>query len=376
MRKHSLIVAVAASLATSAVTLASNNFPTSGTLPEVIYLRINCETTPNCATTVPEVQTWINTYKHPSATAPLLVQIGPGTFNGSFTCNGWSRVSFKGAGPNQTKIAGVSSAGAAFTGSNCFDLNVQDITFTMATGEAILSAISWNRGGSSTWNNVSTEAVATYAWTESACPSDPAQAPVHRWFSSHLQGTTKAYEVQCSKNWFFGSQVQTIAGGADVSVFYIHTGVNSTNMPEVNMYGGNISMILPAGSMFNSVTAVEAVNNAMVHIHGTGIDIIGNEKPNVVTGLEALDGAMIHANGAAYNLSTGAGGQIWRISNSAGDLRAPYVWEPSLTPPNVYTENGADTVVVTGTANGHPHSLVSDNSCAARWYDNTTNACY
>lgn len=368
------------------VTSATNNYPTVAPLPDVVHVRKNCETLTDCGTTLKELQSWIDNYKQPSASAPLLVDIGPGTFNGSIVCNGYSNLSIKGAGQAQTIINGNSiSVGASIFGINCTNLNVQDLTLA---GTAVVAPASWTGSGSSTWANVEIKPVAIYAWTESGCPSDPAQAPVHRWFGSHLQGLIKTYEAQCSKSWFFGSQIEALPqAGGDVRAFVIHTAndPSSTQRPEVHVYGGNISVTLPAGASFNApapngigTAAVESGYNAMIHIHGTGIDVIGNTIPNSIAALSANGGGAIHADVSAYNLSTGTGGTVARIltdTNPATHVHAPYQWQhiPSFPLASI---NGADiTTVTTGTSDGQPHMVIYSSSCTSKWYDTTDKVC-
>ena len=139
--------------------------------------------------------------------------------------------------------------------------------------------------------------------------------------------------------------------------------------------------------------------NGKVHIHGTGIDVIG--KPLVVNvdvaALVAWDGGEIDANGAAYNLSASGCtadnppkcSKIHRIHNSStpttpGHIHAPYLWEEHPTPPvnagsstnipgNVlFSQDGADIAIETnctatgcgGTQNGtESHFLIYKSTC-------------
>jgi hypothetical protein len=358
---------------------ATNNYPTTAPFPDTVYVQRNCGTMTNCGTTLADFQSWMDTYKQPSATKPLLVNIGPGAFGGSITCNGYSNLSIRGAGQQQTTINGNNNTGYDIRGTNCTNLNVQDLTLSTVLG--VLSPASWQGTGSSTWINVTIEPVTIYAWTETACPSDPTQAPVHRWFSSRLGGLVKTYEAQCSDNWFFGSQLYVTAIGGDAKVLYAHAYALGPYTPMFHVYGSNITVTLPTGIAANPITsngsgvfAVDAGPGSMVHIHGTGIDVTGNGSTNQIGALVST-GGMIHANNTAYNLDAG-GGSIARIINFGGIIKAPYVWEQGSNPPSITSVTGADTAVITSTSDGHPHVVIYDSTCPSSWYDTVAHACH
>ena len=186
----------------------------------------------------------------------------------------------------------------------------------------LLASAGWDGTGTSTWTNVQIDNNGAYGWTESACPVDPAAAPVHKWFSSTIKGNSKTYSAQCSDNWFFGSRL--IGGGApDSSV------VEGFGTGKFHIYGSNITAQLPDGTSAGVITsagaggvrAVNAGGTSEVHIHGTGIDLIGNGSVNTIAALVSTGGT-IHANQAAYNLD-GKGGPVARIMNFGGHIHAP-----------------------------------------------------
>lgn len=368
---------------------ATNNLPATGTLPAIVYLRIDCGTLANCATTIPEVQSWMDTYKRPSVLTPLAIEIGPGGFVGSFTCTGYSNLSIKGSGPAITIIHGRFIENFVIKGIDCFNLNVQDLTLSDNYGGGLLTGVYWNGKGSSTWTNVHIDPVGTYAWTETLCPLNAIDAPVHYWFASRLQAHRTAYLAQCSKNWFFGSQLVALGGMPNLlEVFELY---NTSPYPaEVHVYGSNIQLKLDDGVSYTTpsidstgnilgAVAIKTASGAIVDIHGTGIDIIGNQLPNGVAALGAAGGGVIRASGAAYNLSTGTGGVITRIlkdTNPATRVDAPYLWEEHPTPPNITSVTGADAAVVTsGTSDGHSHLVIYDSACASKWYDSVAKVC-
>ena len=60
--------------------LALSNLPTTAPYPDTVNLKTDCTNILNCATTIAELQSWVDGSKKPSSTSPLLVNVGPGTF--------------------------------------------------------------------------------------------------------------------------------------------------------------------------------------------------------------------------------------------------------------------------------------------------------
>jgi len=82
-------------------------------MPDVVHLRKDCaDTNPglkNCASTMLEMLNWVWGARNPSASSPLIIDIGPGEFD-SFVCRGTSDnnrkgwVTVRGSGQNNTLI--------------------------------------------------------------------------------------------------------------------------------------------------------------------------------------------------------------------------------------------------------------------------------
>lgn len=351
----------------------------------IVKLRTSCTeggaALNNCFSEMSSLITWINSTRMPSQDAPLSVEVGPGTFGG-FSCS-FTDVSFRGAGRDITTI-GAPNQGAIYTSSTsiCSRLHVQDLTVT----GGFPAPVYWSGGGSSTWVNVRLKG-GLYGWSETNCQTVTASTrPVHRWFSSSIEATGKvAYAVQCSENWFYGSEIINKGSGFLGGLRGITArSALASDRPEVHVYGSVIRVIPNAGISFSNpsaagdatgVIAVAAGADAEIHIHGTGIDVLGNDMPNNVGALAAHGGGMIHADSSAFNMKTAPGGQIVRITNDGGHVHAPYLWQHIPGSP-LASETGSDmSTITTGTSDGHPHSLIYDTSCSSTWYDTVDKAC-
>lgn len=355
---------------------ATNNLPTSGSMPDVIYLRINCEALQNCATTMEEVVSWIGNTRMPNAASRLTVDIGPGQF-GPFSCTNGGYTTLRGAGRTNTTIGGPDAyIGVAVL--NCADLDFENLRITKKTGT--FNTINWTGGGSSTWSNVDVIG-SGYGWVDmdasgSAAVCTSQSRSVHYWFNSRIVtktdvGLTKGYVIQCSESWFFGSEITAKVTASSPQAFALSV---SNSLSEAHVYGSVIRTVAAPG-IVNALTGVLALN-AKLHIHGTGIDVIGNGASSITALYASGSGGEIHANVSAYNLSTGTGGSITRIFNNGSHVHAPYLWEEHSNPPNITSVNGADMAMVTGgTSDGHPHLVVYDSSCASKWYDTTDKIC-
>ena len=386
----------------------------------VVKLRTSCSeggvTLNNCFTSMSGtsgLQNWVDNVRTGATnntSGPLDVEIGPGTFGG-FTCNK-NNISLKGSGPAQTILLRRHLGSASRYGiesNGCSNFNVQDLT---VNGNVAI-AIAWNGGGSSQWTNVTVESQSS-AWAEvpgntsdKGCQTIKKESDrsVHYWFNSRLRGMGLTYIAVCSENWFFGSEIMATSGGTvgtSVAALMVNTtfgantfGATTSVRPEVHVYGSVIRVKADPGFTYptpntggntgSGLMAVAAGRNADVHIHGTGIDLIGNELPNDIAALAAWDGGTIHANEAAYNLKTGAGGAVTRIlmdTNLSTAVHAPYLWGQYPTPqhpslPNITSVTGADTAVITSTSDGHPHLVIYDKTCTTqtKWYDTVDKVC-
>lgn len=352
----------------------------------------------NCFKNVYFAQEWIKDVHNaqPSPKA-LLVDIGPGYYLSGFECDAMTNITLRGSGPNSTILGQADPSvspdtynGYGIRATGCGNFHVQDMSLKAGWG------VSWDGGGSSTWTNVNVEG-GTYGWRESC--STVTNRPKHYWFNSRITGvhdTKVAYSVACSENWFFGTEVtnrsEGFAGGirgiqarANVGEIYLD------HVPEVHLYGSAVRVVVPDGADLTSVSpassgdgagiyAIGAGLQAKIHVHGTGIDVIGNTLANDVAALVVADGGSIHATQSSFVLNTGVGGTTHRIKNDGGIVKAPYQWEKEVLSMPLQTEDGTDTtieMVCSGGSNCQPHMMVYSSNCSANgpWFDMVTGNC-
>lgn len=376
-------------------------FNVSPTAPTV-HLRTTCTegtspavTQANCFTTTSELETWIGGTRKPNSANPLKVEIGPGRF-GHFTCpEGVSNITFSGAGPENTFIGNLNTAAWGIQ-TNSFSTSCSEFAANDLTAEGFFWGVLWRSSGNTRWSNVTMRGVG-YGWFDHACPVDTRGK--HYFFSSRIIATgapgnpiSKGYGSNCGENWFFGTEIVATAfeqqGGKGLYL----------NNSEAHVYGGVIRVLAAPGVSFleagtspiglptqqegQGLFAVLSANNSDIHIHGTGIDVIGNEQPNSIAALIATSGGSIHALESSYNLKTGLGGTITRIidENDPHDhkVHAPFMWPPHATVPDVISTDGSDVAVVNGTTAGgtaYPRFVIYSTACSSRWFDVGANAC-
>lgn len=383
-RKLWIIAAAVFTLTPSYVTAAIDiNAP-------VIKLRSSCSEAGNvlnnCFMDLGTMTSWIWNTRKPSASAPLLVEIGPGTFNGSYNCSNSGYVTLRGSGPNQTKIIG---GWGLITSNNCTQLNFEDLTIEGIKGASFTPVI-WQGGGISRWNNVDLITYG-YGWVEQSCGAAPGQ---HYWFGSRIlaygaHNSLRNYVASCDVTWIIGSEITSIydmpSSAATLNVLYASG--NSDKHGEIHVYGSVIRAISGSNvyttpeSGGNGFSTIVAQDSGEIHIHGSAIDALSTGG-NQVRVISAESNGMVHANTASYNLKTGTGGTITRVFNSGGHVHAPYSWEPHAEPPfaaagvSFTSQEGADTAVVTNTADGFPHPLIYTAKCTSKWFDIVTKACH
>jgi len=177
------------------------------------------------------------------------------------------------------------------------------------------------------------------------------------------------------------------------------------NGSELHFYGSNIRAIASAGAAFpqpgtdngaapadstyaKGLVAIIADTNSAVHVHGTGIDVIGESTGSYDIGaVVMMSGSHFHAQASAYNLITPNGHNMHRLINIDGtaNISAPYQWKQEIEPPSdLVSINGADMTVETDcgsenctTTGTETHLLIYNDSCniAGPWFDVVTGKC-
>lgn len=338
----------------------------------------------NCFTSMDSLTNWISNIRKPTVLNPLLVDVGPGKFSMlTLTCNSefTGYITFRGAGRLNT-IIGSDSNGAQI--SFCTSMVFQDLMID--PGPQALIGIHWGGTGVSAWQNVEFISDSVYGWEDGGL-GDPCSLPApsvgqHYWFGSRIVmpvsvGEARAYISRCSEDWFLASEISVVPalgstiGGGNNSILNVQGN-------EVHVYGGTLRFIAGSGVTIDRVPIITGLVDAdkHAHIHGAAIDAISTE-PNP---LYIFENVKVHGTANAFNLKTGTGGSITRISGSGHDVHSPYHWGESVDVPfantNVVynTTKGSDRAIVTP-AGDHPHFVLSDSSCPSGWYDIGTKGC-
>lgn len=391
-------------------TASATHTPNIDTDAPVVKLLKSCTesgaTLKNCFDTVTSLNSWINATRKPDSTKPLLVEIGPGKFtDAGLICDTVSNITYRGSGQEQTKISQPIGFAGFDSIRGCTNIAVKSLTLEGYWG------VQWKGTGSSSWTNVTARGI-IYGWFDYACPGFAGGN--HYWFSSRIiadgidlpSNFAKGYGINCGQSWFFGSEILAIGNNPTMGL-YVNNG-------EAHVYGSVIRAIAKPGATFpvpsisthpqeegDGLYAALSANNAKLHIHGTGIDVISTNSHEIAA-LMASTGGEIHANGAAYSLETGGNKKIHRLINNTtipGHIHAPYMWEPHTTPPvnagsttnypgnTLVSLDGADMAVETDcTSTGCPttnpgietHLLIYNSKCTGpggTWFDVVTKAC-
>lgn len=323
----------------------------------------------NCFVGPGAAVTWIMNTRKPTATTPLIVEVGPGNYgilNMECESTWGGHTTFRGAGMHQTIIGNM-------TFDSCTDLDFSDLTVRGGTYGGIV----WNGGGKSTWHNVAVEGIGQ-SWYSDTCGSVRGS---HYWFGSRITNTAafslaNGYSEKCDESWFFGSEITTIvpvgaypAGGAAVA---------AQNQGIIHVYGSVLRVIIDGPTSATGVAAAisgGATSGAEVHIHGTGIDVISNTGANIVA-LSASNGGTIHADATAYNMNTtGTITRIKKDANPATHVHAPYHWQHIPSSPLI-SVTGAD--MTTETVGADINMLVYNSQCTGSggpWYNVALRTC-
>jgi hypothetical protein len=372
---------------------------------DVVYVRQDCGTMNDCFNSLPLAGWWLWLVRHPSATDPVVLEIGPGDFD-PFDCPGGQGspngfVTLRGSGRDRTRIVrSVFQSGlGAITADDCEALTVQDLSIV---GAGV--GVNWGGGGSSQWFNVTLIANPTasvpvaIAWQDEGPLATPKAK--HVWFSSTIRAVggwyaTIGISVSVSENWFYGSEIE-----ADMSGLSPGGGFNPAyaaslgNVADLRLFGSKVRAAVGSHCGAGTVIAVSAIQSANFQMNGGLIAADGApdnsscaqtmHASGLVIGNPYFPGpARASTPGTAFSLKTSGAGVARRLQiGSTAKIESPFLWPPGPQPPAVLSLDGADLFVETdctstGTCSGgtEPHMMVSNAACGSKWFDATRGAC-
>lgn len=366
--------------------LATNNLPPVGPFPDVVYLRQNCGMMQNCATTMDELLTWTYNTRLPSASFPLLIDIGTGSFGG-FTCNASGYITLRGAGRHNT-VLGSTIVGLNLAGPGCTRLAFQDLSI-VSTG----NGFEWWGGGSASYSNIEITG-GSFAWWDYS-----GNGSQHYWWNSVLNGKGSAtFQTYGAMHRFYGGEVNLDAVATDYAAVHVNS---AGGVPgEIQMYGSAIRARANPGATVGTLTGVKVDFSQTFHLHGGSIGVnasaAGDANVNVV-GIRSQydpttgDGATVHVLESAYALTGKGSGTVKRIVGAApgSPTQVPFLWSNGPNaPPITASQKGADMYVETDcssakcsgatTADGtETHLMIYNPSCATDgpWFDVVTGRC-
>ena len=362
--------------------LASSAAPAADT----ILLRTSCDNGSggvlnNCFQDLTSLNQWV-AGQVPSPANPLRIEIGPGTFQGTFECQGIGGISIEGSGITTTTISSdLSSLEPGILTSDCSGLNVAHLTVKGGYRAVHL-------GGSSVTNWTDVEVLGGARGVYSTYKCDPSITK-HTWRNSRIEaiprGMTVAYDARCGEHDIFGSEL--IANGSPAQY-----GANPNNIRAMraDQTSGKVTVRV-TGSMLKSLltmpnagavpmAAVTAGDGAEIYIAGSQIEVTSTESHDIRV-LQANSGGIIQVYASTYKLATIAPATVTRISTNGGFVYAPYRWAAPPNPgliPGYTSQPGADTRIITdGTSDGHPHDSVYDPGCPSgtSWFDQVDKVC-
>ncbi|MEM7411103.1 MAG: hypothetical protein AAF430_12780 [Myxococcota bacterium] len=407
--------------------------PTPDPDATVVYLRQDCgnPAMENCFESMTALSEfpiasapigWIWTKSTPvSATNPLIIDVGPGTFEafqcGSFAepegTRGW--VTVRGSGREVSILREPGFTGPGVRGIGCVNLSFIDIGV-----HGGVEAARWIRGGSSSWSNVDilshedndlASPTAANAWVESCGTSDG--RAVHYFHGSRIRrvgliqgGQLYAFSA-CAESWFFGGEISlevpdddygTGAIDANFATLYLN-GLGSGSVGgDVRVFGtairATVKGYFDSTSSVPPIRAVEFSGNAtggVFHSHGSIISVNANVDPQGgdpldVAGIVSLGtNQLAHTPGTAFVLNVHPTATAERLRGGA-TFESPFLWQAGASAPPVISKQGADLYVETdcdgtgdcsGGSADEPHLMVYSENCSAGgpWFNTVTAAC-
>jgi hypothetical protein len=409
--------------------------PTPDSAATVVHLRSNCDVNgipmENCFESMTALSDlaagWIWQVRAPSASSPLLVDVGPGTFE-AFECNGGGYVTVRGSG-REASILHNGDASNTLTGGaeiqNCDALGFIDIGISGPQ-----SGVRWTGRGNASWSNVDIFSTGTggilYPWWD-ACDSSFPEKSVHYFFGSRVRaqstnsdGYVWVYATSCAESWFYGGEVllsiddpanpadpgPNTARVLDISRGAVFQAFGTTIRARYNSAGGNLLGGLVGAKVDDYASQFPAapahIKGATFHAHGSivSVAVADGANPGIdAIGIAVQSNGSAHTPGSAFVVKGGSSAQSYRIKDQGGGgtVSSPFQWRSGPTPPQSTTESnvvesqdGSDVWVETDCSssgdcdpatNGgavEPHLMIySTSQCpsANPWFDVVTGAC-
>ncbi len=403
---------------TLAFLLAAGTAAAQITPPDTIYWRTDCTGyDPNVCFESPDddlnLGFFVATPFVATADSPLLIEVGPGTFNStnyyaSYFCVhnpaiNWvsENITVRGAGPGVTIIGDDDVDDIyAMELDNCPSLHFENLTVKGPI------AVWWNGGGRSTWENV--ELIGdTRTWVDNDCSPGGiwpfTERAVHYWWGSIVRtlgaGTAGvAVDARCSEHWFYGSEISALGNASSssslASMTSIKIGSGGPFVGDVRLFGSAVrtgSGSLPAShAAFSSGTGVSVSGGGQFHMHGGIINTTSSGVAGAdATGLSVTgSGSLGHTPDTAFVVKAGSGGTATRVAESAGGTAlSPFLWQAGTAPPvpalqsvegaDMYVEYdcGSDGNCDAGGTQAHI-MVYNPTECATElWFDSTTGRC-
>jgi len=342
---------------------------------------------------------------HPTASAPLTVDIGPGKFPGTIACGSeQGHTTFRGAGRDRTTIEGgfvwiipgFAGAYVAVNAGDCEKLAFQDMTLLAGTTSTVGYTVFWTAGGSSSWTDVNIVGSQT-GWYDAFCGGESTDGPSgeHYLWGSNVTAGKIGYYAECGITWFYGGEI-LVDPSLLASFSNPSRGVQVVHRGHVHLFGSAIRATtakISSGSGSLRGVMVGTPGNATVgqgygefHMHGGVISVNSSN----LSGMNAIGIHMTDNGGAgtakSHTLDTAfaiQGGSTSTRLSGTGNFESPQLWEARTSPPTAGgARDGQDIYVETdcnssGCSSGpDPHLMIYTSGCSPTpWFDTSRNAC-
>lgn len=401
------------SIAVLAFVLAGTASATIDPAASVVLVRKSCSGLDNCfeylgrtasSPAGADAAGWIQATRKPTASTPLLVDIGPGTWMGlSVTCASGAvegHITFRGAGQGTTKVAdnlsGSPLFGTIVATGGCVELAFESMTI-LERGPVWLGfngPVVWMGGGNSKWTNIEIISHGPRLWYDTCTMGE---SPEHYFFASKLtlfadSSDHQAVRAECGKTWFFGSEI-SVFGSVDTAAALfgseVFAAIVITDIAESSQLFGSLVRVVQGAADPNDIAGgtiygvkITSANSPAFHMHGGNMRVSASESTNAV-GVDAGTTGTVHTPGSAFVIETEEG-ETTRLAGNPGNLQSPFLWPPGTEPPVDHSRTGADLFVETdceptGDCSGgdESHLMVYNSSAcpAGPWFDTVTRRC-